>query len=56
MPIIDTEEGTLGPLLVSSVGRLQDVENDGNAILIVGPDNTLVGVCSIGRNNSIPLD
>ena len=33
--IVDAEKAALGPLLVLSVTRLGDVENDGDAVLIV---------------------
>lgn len=55
MAIIDSKEGASGPEVDLLELRLDDVENDRDAIFIVVSDHALVGVCGIRDNNSILL-
>jgi len=55
MAIIDPEERALGPLLVLAVVWLDDVEYDADAVLVVVPDEALVGVGGISAHESVAL-
>ena len=55
MAVIDSEEGALGPDFVLTVLWLHDVEDDGDSVLVVIPDETLVSIGGIPSNNSGPL-
>lgn len=54
MSIIDSEEGTLGPLLVLSVLRLHNIQNNGDSVLIIRPYESLVSVCSVRSHDPVP--
>jgi len=43
MAIIDSKEGALGPVLFLSMGRLCYIQNYGNSVFIVIPNQTLIG-------------
>ena len=54
MPIIHCKERTFRPWReMRLVGRTRHVQNDRDSILIVVPNNALVGVCSICPHNSV---
>ena len=55
MAIVDAEEGTLRPVFVLSVFGLHDVQDDADAILIVVPHQSLIGVGCISPNYSVAL-
>ncbi len=56
MAIIDSEEGALRPVLVFSRLGLEDVQNDRYSIFVVVSDYSLIGVRSIGANDSVFSD
>jgi len=57
MAIIDPEEGALGPAVLLHVLAfgLHYVQNDGHPILIIVPNDALVGVGSVGGDDAVPL-
>ena len=57
MAIINSEETTLGPLLILvSLGlRFHNIENNGDPILIVISNNTLVGIGTVACDQPISL-
>ena len=55
MSIIDTKEWTLWPVLMSSMFRLHNVQNDRYSIFIVTSYKTLVGVSGICSHDAISL-
>ena len=57
MAIIDTKERALRPLSSTVLFRFgfHDVENDGDAILIVISHDSLVSISAICSDDSIPL-
>ena len=56
--VVDPEEGAFGPSL-TRFGWLRlwshDVENNGNSVFIIVPNNALVGVGSICSHDSVAL-
>jgi hypothetical protein len=55
MTVKHAKEGTFGPLLSLSRVRFQNIENDTNSVLIIGSNDSLVGVGSISSHYSILL-
>ena len=53
--IIDAEEATLWPNLVLSVRRLGDVEDDGDSVFIIIPDQALISDGRVCSYNAIPF-
>ena len=55
--IVDSEKRAFWPVLRFKIlwFRFHDVENDSNSILIIVPYNTLIGICSIPRDQSVSL-
>ena len=53
--VVDAEEGALWPLLLVPAGRLHDIQDYRNPILIVVPHDALVGIGAIALDNSIPF-
>lgn len=53
MSIVDSEEGTFRPLLMLAVLRFHNIQNNGDPILIVRPDQALVSVSSVRPHNPI---
>ena len=56
MAVIDSEEGALGPDFVLTVLWLHDVEDDGDSVLVVIPDETLVSIGGICPHDPISLE
>ena len=57
MAIIDSEEGALRPLLIfRSIGRLHYIEDYGDPIFIVPPDDSLMCIHSIPSNAAMSTD
>jgi len=54
MSIVHPEEGTFRPVLMLSVFRLHNVENDGDAVLIIPPNQALIGVCRVRAYDTVP--
>ena len=52
----DAEKGALGPVLVLSASRLQDILDDGDTILVVVSNDALVGVGSISKHAPVSLE
>ena len=51
MTVEDSKEAHLGPVtLPMLVFRLKNIQDNGDSILIVLSNNTLVGICSISLN------
>ena len=55
MAIVDSEEGALGPVLFLPMGRLRYIQNYGNSVFIIIPNQTLVGYGRVRSYYSIPL-
>ena len=55
MTIKDAEERALGPRLLLSRFRLQDVEDDAHSVLVHLPDDAFVGVGSICSDPTVLL-
>lgn len=55
MPVVDGEEGAPGPILNLLELRLDDVEDDGNAIFIVVSHDALVRVCRVAADDAVFL-
>ena len=53
MAIVDTEEGAGGPRLVLPVLRLDDVEDDGDAVFVVVANEALVSVGCVRAHDAI---
>jgi len=53
--IVNAEERTSGPLLVLAAVGLQDVEDDGDAVLVIAPHQALVSIGCVCSNYSVPL-
>ena len=54
MAVKDTEEAALGPVLdVFFRWWLHDVQDNGYPVLIVVPDDALIGVCRIAHDDTI---
>ena len=57
MAIIDSEEGALWPLFIlRAIGRLHYVEDYGDPVFIVPPDDTLMCIHSIASNAAMSTD
>ena len=57
MTIIDSEEGALWPLFIlRAIGWLHYVEDYGDSIFIVSPDDSLMCIHSIASNAAMPSD
>lgn len=57
MAIVNSEEGTFGPVLhISLVRRFHNVEDDRHSVLIVIPNNSLMRVRTISFDHSVSLD
>jgi hypothetical protein len=57
MAIIDSEEGALRPLLIlRAIGWLHYVEDYGDPIFIVSPDDALMCIHSIASNATMSTD
>lgn len=54
--IIDSEKAAFGPLLVLSVLRLYDVQNNADSVFVVGSHQPLVCIRCVGSDNSISLE
>jgi hypothetical protein len=55
MSIIHTKERALGPLFMFAIFWLDDVEDDGDPVLVIGTYEALIGVGGICPNYAIPL-
>ena len=55
MPIKDTEEGALWPVLSLPGVRLQNIENDGDSVLVIVSNDALICVGSVGSDDAVPL-
>lgn len=55
MPIVDPEEGAPRPVLRVLELGLDDVQDDGHAVLVVVTDDALVGVRRVGGHHSVSL-
>ena len=55
MSIKDAEERALGPCLVLSGFRLQNVQNDADSVLVHLPDDAFVGVGSVCSDAAVLL-
>ena len=56
MAIIDPKERTFGPVLVLTMVRFHDVEDDGDSIFVIVSYKTLVGVGGVGPYYSISFE
>jgi hypothetical protein len=56
MTIIDPKETALGPIFILSLLGLQDVQDNGDPILVIVPHEPLVSVCCIRSDHPIPLE
>lgn len=57
MAIIDSEEGALWPFLIlRAIGRFHYVEDYGDPVFIVSPDNALMCIHSIPSNAAMSSD
>ena len=56
VPVIDAEEGTLGPFFVRPVRWLENVQDDRDSIFVVASDDALVGIGRICYDYSVPLN
>jgi hypothetical protein len=56
MAIVDSEEAALRPDFVFAVRGLGDVQDDGDAVLVVRSHQALVGDRSVGSHDSVPFD
>ncbi len=56
MAVIDTEKGTLGPVLIFSVIWFDYVKNDGDSVLVVGSHKALVSVGSVCSHDAVSLE
>ena len=57
MAIIDSEEGALRPLLIlRAIGWLHYVEDYGDSIFIISPDDALMCIHSIASNTAMTTD
>ena len=55
MTVVDPKEGAAGPVLGLLELGLYNVQNNGYSILVVVPDNPLMGVCSIRGHYTVAL-
>ena len=55
MSVVNAEKGAFGPFFVFPVVRLDDVEDDADSVFVVVPDQTLISVCCVASNHSVPL-
>ena len=56
MSIINPKEGALGPFLIGSVWRFQDVKDYRDTVFVVSPDDALVRVRCIGCYHTVAFD
>jgi len=52
--IVDAEEGALGPVLVLTVLRLNNVQYDRHPVFIIVPYKPLVSISSVCPHNAVP--
>jgi len=56
MPVVYAKEAAFWPVFIFSVVWLCDIKDDGDPILIIVPDQTLICDGRISPNNAIALD
>lgn len=56
MSIEDPEESAFGPALTFLTRRLHYVKDYGNSVLVVVPDNALIGVGRVASNDTVLAD
>lgn len=54
--VVYSEEAALGPLLLLTVARLGDVEDDRHAVLVVVAHEALIGYRRVAPDDAVPLD
>ena len=54
--IIHAKEGALGPCLMLPVLRFDYIQNYGDAVLIISPDEALIGIRGVCPNDPVPAE